>query len=75
MQLATRYKIIGIEVVGFGLFVLLLLFLEYTEAGSNQVVQNFSWVWAIVGITLILVGFEQLSLNRKLFGKPAQPTT
>ncbi|HZY47504.1 MAG TPA: hypothetical protein VFE96_06870 [Candidatus Bathyarchaeia archaeon] len=72
MELATRYKIVGVEVVGFGLFVLLLLFLEYTEAQTNPVVNNFSWVWAIVGITLILVGLEQLSLNRKLFRKPAR---
>jgi len=64
VELATRYKIVGIEVVGLGAFVLLLLFLEYIEAGTNQVVENFSWVWGIIGVTLILVGLEQLSLNR-----------
>ena len=69
MELSTRYKIVGIEVVGFGVFVLFLLFLEHNEAGTNLVVQNFSWVWGIVGITLILVGFEILSLNAKMFGK------
>ena len=69
MELSTRYKILGVEVVGFGVFVLFLLFLEYNEAGTNQVVQNFSWVWGIVGITLILVGLELLSLNTKMFGK------
>ena len=65
VKLATRYKIVGIEVVGLGAFVLLLLFLEYSEAGTSQVVQSFSWVWGIVGVTLILVGLEQLSLGRQ----------
>ena len=69
MELSTRYKIVGVEVVGFGIFTLLLLFLEYNEGGTNQVVQNFSWVWGIVGLTLILVGLEILSLNAKTFGK------
>ena len=69
MELSTRYKIVGIEVVGFGVFVLFLLFLEYNEAGTNQVVRNFSWVWGIVGITLILIGLEILSLNSKMFRK------
>ena len=69
MELSTRYKIVGVEVVGFGIFILFLLFLEYSEAGTNQVVQNFSWVWGIVGITMILVGLEILSLNAKMFRK------
>ena len=67
MELSTRYNIIGVEIVGFGVFVLFLLLLESNEAGTNQVVQNFSWVWGIVGITLILVGLELLSLNAKMF--------
>jgi hypothetical protein len=69
MELSTRYRIIGIETVGLGAFVLLLLSLELLEAGTNQVVQNFSWVWGIIGFTLILVGLEQLSLNRTIFSK------
>ncbi len=69
MELGTRYRIVGVEVVGLGAFVLLLLFLEWNEAGTNQVVQNFSWVWGIVGISLILVGLELLSLNAKAFAK------
>ena len=69
MELSTRYKIVGVEVIGFGVFVLFLLFLEYNEAATNQVVQNFSWVWGIVGITLVLVGLELLSLNAKMFRK------
>jgi hypothetical protein len=69
VELSTRYKIVGVEVVGLGVFVLFLLFLEYNEAGTNQIVQNFSWVWGIVGITLILVGLEILSLNAKMSGK------
>jgi hypothetical protein len=68
LKLATRYKIVGIEVVGLGAFVLFLLFLEYTEAGTSQVVESFSWVWGIIGVTLILVGLEQLSLNRRSTG-------
>jgi hypothetical protein len=69
MELGTRYRIVGVEVVGLGAFVLLLLFLELNEAGTNQAVQNFSWVWGVVGITLILVGLELLSLNAKAFAK------
>ena len=55
--------------MGFGVFVLIRLFLEHNEAGTNPIVQNFSWVWGIVGVTLILVGLEILSLNAKMFGK------
>lgn len=69
MEIVTRYKIIGFEVVGLGAFVLLLLVLEFSEAKTNQIVQNFSWVWGIVGITLVLVGLELLSLNAKAFAK------
>jgi hypothetical protein len=69
MKLGTRYRIVGVEVVGLGAFVLLLLFLELNEAGTNLAVQNFSWVWGVVGITLILVGLELLSLNAKAFAK------
>ena len=69
MELATRYKIIGVEVVGFGAFVLFLLLLELNEAVTNQIAQNFSWVWGIVEITMILVGLELLSLNAKTFAK------
>jgi hypothetical protein len=65
VKLATRYTIIGVEVVGLGAFILLLLFLEAREAGNNQTVQSFSWVWGIVGISLILVGLELLSLIRR----------
>ena len=66
MKLATRYMIVGVEVVALGAAVILLLFLESGEVGTNQTVQNFSWVWGIVGVTLILVGLELLSLNRRL---------
>jgi hypothetical protein len=66
VNLASRYRIVGVEVVGLGLFVILLLLLEAREAGTDQTVQGFSWVWGIVGITLVLVGLELLSLNRRL---------
>lgn len=52
--------------MGFGVFVLILLLLEYNEAGTNPIVENFSWVWGESwGVTLILVGLEILSLNAK----------
>ena len=35
----------------------------------HHIVQDFSWVWGIVGITLILVGLELLSLNSESFAK------
>ncbi len=73
MNLTTRFRIIGVEVVGLGLFVIVLLLLEAREAGTDQTVQGFSWVWGIVGITLVLVGLELLSLNRRLTLESSKP--
>jgi hypothetical protein len=48
------------------------LFLEYYEAGTNQIVQNFYRVWRTVGIALVLLGLEILAINAKMFGKTTQ---
>ena len=65
-NVATRYKIIGVEVVALGAFLLTLILLELLQTHWNQVVQNFAWAYAIVGITLVLIGLEILSLTRQL---------
>jgi hypothetical protein len=71
VELSTRLRIVGVEVVGLGAFVLLLAYFELREAGSSGVVESFTWVWAIVGITLALVGLEILALARQI--APAKP--
>ena len=49
-----------------GAFLLLLLILELDETNGNPTVVSFGWVFALIGITLILVGLETLSLTRRL---------
>jgi hypothetical protein len=66
MKLSTRFRIIGVELVGLGAFLLLLIALELREGGGNPTITGFAWVYAIIGITLILVGLETLSLTRQL---------
>jgi hypothetical protein len=62
----TNLRIIGIEIVGLGAFVLFLLYLELAETNNDATVVNFAWVLGIVAITLILVGLETLSVVRRL---------
>ena len=66
MNVTTRHKIIGVEVIGLGVFLMALILLELLEVKGNQVVQNFAWACGIVGITLVLVGLEILSLAKQL---------
>ena len=66
LRMKTRFQIIGCEVLGFGLFIFLLIGLELMEAGSNQIVQSFAWVYGIVGATLILIGLETSGLATRL---------
>ena len=56
MNLRTRYRIVGIEVMGLGAFLLFILLLQLLEYGWNQIVEKFGWVYVIIGLTLILVG-------------------
>jgi hypothetical protein len=53
-------------VIGIGAFILFLQFLELNETRGNSTVVSFAWVFAIVGITLILVGLETYSLTGRL---------
>jgi hypothetical protein len=62
----TNLRIIGIEVVGLGTFILFLTYLELTETNNNATVVSFAWVFGIVAITLILVGLETISVVRRL---------
>jgi len=66
MKPDTNLRIIGIEIVGLGAFILLLVYLELTETNNNATVVSFAWVFGIVAITLILVGLETLSVARRL---------
>ena len=66
MNLASRFRIIGAEIVGLGAFLLLIMLLQLVESGWNASVGQFAAVYAIIGITLIIVGLETLSLNRRL---------
>jgi hypothetical protein len=66
MKIDTNLRIIGIEVVGLGLFILFLIYLELAETNNNSTVMSFAWVFGIVAITLILVGLEMLSIIRRL---------
>jgi hypothetical protein len=66
MKTSTRFKIVGIEVVGLGGFLLTVLALELRSAHANLLVQSFGWDFGIIGGTLILVGLEILSLIKKL---------
>ena len=66
MKPDTNLRIIGIEIVGLGTFVLFLLYLELVETNNNATVVNFAWAFGIVAVTLILVGLETLSVVRRL---------
>jgi len=69
VKTTTRFKIVGAEVVGMGSFLLLILVLQLKESHFNFLIENFGWDYGIVGITLILVGFEILSLVKILPGR------
>ena len=66
MKPDTNLRIIGIEVVGLGAFILLLVYLELKETNSNATVVSFAWVFVIVALTLILVGLETFSVVKRL---------
>jgi len=66
LKIDTRFKIVGTEVVGMGAFLLVILALELRSAHTDSVIQSFGWDYGIVGITLILVGLEILSLIKHL---------
>jgi hypothetical protein len=66
LKLATRLKIVAWEAVFLGAFLLAMVFLQLSEAGSASAVVSFAWVYGIIGVTLILVGLEGVSLVRRL---------
>jgi hypothetical protein len=55
--------------VFLGVFLLAIDALQLEESGAS-IVQSFGWVYAITGITLVLVGLEAISLVKHL---PAEP--
>ena len=66
MKLAKRFRIIGVEIVGLAAFLIFIMLLQLVESSWNPSVQQFAIVYAIIGITLVLVGLESLSLSRRL---------
>jgi hypothetical protein len=66
MRLKSRFRIIGFGILDLGAFLLPIDMLELVESGSASLVASFSWVYAILGITLILVGLETLSLTARV---------
>lgn len=71
MKLGTRFKIVGWEVVFLGAFLLGIVLLQLDGAGSASSVESFAWVYGIIGVTLILVGLETVSLVRRLRAEDA----
>jgi hypothetical protein len=69
MKTSTRFRIVGTEVVGMGSFLLPVLVLQLRESHFNLLIENFGWDYGIIGLTLILVGLEILSLVKSLPGK------
>jgi len=52
--------------VFLGAFLLAMVFLQLDESGSSSSVGSFAWVYGIIGVTLILVGLEGVSLVRRM---------
>ena len=65
MELLTRLKIVAFETVRLGAFVVLLGFLQDWEAAADPVAVSFSWVFWLVGVVIIVVGMEGVSLLRR----------
>lgn len=66
MKLVRRYGIVGVEIVGLAAFLLFIMLLQLIGSSWNANIELFAIVYAIIGITLILVGLESLSLTRRL---------
>ena len=66
LKLVARLKIVAWEAVFLGAFLLAIVLLQLQEAGSDSSVGSFAWVYGIIGVTLILVGLEGVSLVGKL---------
>ena len=66
MKASTRFRILGTEVLGLGVFLLLVLILQLREGRLNLLVESFSWDYGIIAGTLVLVGLEILSLVMNL---------
>jgi hypothetical protein len=65
-SLTTRFRIVGWEVVGIAAFLLVLVLLQVNEAPGVGIVGSFAWVYAVVGVTLLLVGLETVALTRHI---------
>jgi hypothetical protein len=66
LKTATRFKIVGTEVIGLGSFLLVVLGLQLRASHFSGLVQGFGWDYGILGGTFILIGLEILSLVKNL---------
>jgi hypothetical protein len=66
LKLASRLRIVAWEVVFIGAFLLAIVLLQLEEAGPSSTGGSFAWVYGIIGVTLILVGLEGVSLVRHM---------
>jgi hypothetical protein len=66
LKTSTRFKIVGVEVVGLGGFLVLLLGLELRTTNAPLMIHGLGWDFGIIGGTLILVGLEILSLIKNI---------
>jgi hypothetical protein len=65
LKLLTRFRIVFVEIIGLGAFSLLLGVLQLYELGGDSRIADFAWTFVLIGITLVLVGFETQSLLRR----------
>jgi hypothetical protein len=61
-RVSTRFRIVGVEVAGLGAFLLFL----FAVALLTRNIQAFDWDFAIVGGTMVMIGYEILHLIRFL---------
>ena len=66
LKLTTHLKFVAWEAVFLGAFLLAILSLQLYEDGSANSVGSFALVYGIIGVTLVLVGLEGVSLVGKL---------
>jgi hypothetical protein len=66
-KISTRFRIVGVEVVGLGAFLLFLFAIAILKGN----IQDYDWDFAVVGSTMVMVGFEILQLVKMLPGASA----
>jgi hypothetical protein len=68
VKVATRFRIVGVEVIGLGAYLLVMIYLGVLRGEAGTGFQSLGWEYGIAGVTLILVGLEILHLIKRLPG-------